>query len=344
MTQHEDARRNLRQMDGDECGNTAPTRSQSRTPAESHSRSEMRELLRPHMKTAAQSLKRIRSAELRDRDIVFSALHHHLNIGMLAIAFYKLNNYAVPGVDGVTKEQYQQNLYTNLLKLRNLLINDRYKFTPVKRAYIQKPTGGTRPLGICILEDKIVQGALKLILEAAFDVHFAGFSYGFRPETRAHDGLDALNIAIKQYPVNYILDADIMGCFDNINHDVLIKVLKLKISDRRILTLINRMLKAGVLEEGTLYKQKMGVVQGAVISPLLANIFLHHVIDKFFFDWRQWYMKTEGFSCMVRYADDFIIGFEHEEQALRFKMVLEDRLLCAGSFPSSDHFKRRFTQ
>ena len=331
MTQNDKSGHNLSQTAAGERGdNTAPAQAQNLPPGQSHSRAEMYALLRKDMEAAAQSLKRIRTAELRNRDIVFTSLHHHLTIGMLAIAFFRLNKYAVPGVDGVTKELYQQNLYENLTNIRNLLINDEYRFTPVRRTYIQKATGGQRPLGICIIEDKIVQGALKLILEAAFDVHFAGFSYGFRPGTRAHDGLDALNIAIKQHPVNYILDADIMGCFDNINHDVLINVLKLKIGDRKILTLVNRMLKAGVLEEGTFYKQNMGVVQGAVISPLLANIFLHHVLDVFFFDWRQWNEPSEGFSFMVRYADDFIIGFEHEEQALRFKKVLEDRLLCAG--------------
>lgn len=302
---------------------------------ELHSPAKQRELLKPQMRAAAQALKRIREAELRSKkpganELVYTSLHGHLSVGMLAIAFYRLNRAAVPGIDKVTKEEYQRNLIENLTNLRNQIASEKYKFTPVKRTYIPKATGGTRPLGICIIEDKIVQGAVKLILEAIYDAKFVGLSYGFRPDTRAHDALDALYMAISSQDVNYILDADIVGYFDNINHDVLIKLLMLTIRDRKILRLINWMLKAGIMEEGTFLKQTQGVVQGAVISPLLANIYLHHVLDKFFVHWRQWNKDTEGFSCMVRYADDFVMGFQSEHQAKRFLMVLQDRMLCAG--------------
>lgn len=285
---------------------------------------------------AIESLKRIRNAAIRNKskickgNLKFTSMHHHLSIGMLALSFSLLNDYAVPGIDDVTKEEYQRNLGENLTRLRYAIINDTFRFTAVRRVYIPKPDGGQRPLGICIIEDKIVQGAVKLVLEAFYDPLFAGMSYGFRPRTRAHDGLDALYMAINNHPVNYILDADIRKCFDNIDQDVLMEILKLRIGDRKLLKIIGRMMKAGVLEEHRYHKSTIGVVQGSVISPLFANIFLDHVIDQFYRYWRDEMNYTYGFTCMVRYADDFIMGFQYEHQAKRFLEILRDRLLCAG--------------
>ena len=275
-----------------------------------------------------KALKRIRAASIRNRDISFTALFHHLSKSMLIQAFYKLRKDAASGCDKVTWEDYEKNLGENIENLRKRLISWSYYPKPVRRTYIPKASGGLRPLGICAIEDKIVQYALKMILENIYEPRFKGMSYGFRPKTRAHDALDAVYLAITTKNVNYILDADIVGCFDNINRNILLEILKDNIGDKRILALIKRLMDAGVLDKGELKILEDGVVQGSTLSPLLANVFLDYVIDKFIIWWRSIFAKGEVYY--VRYADDYILGFQYKEDAEHLLKVLKDRLLCAG--------------
>ncbi|NIM16284.1 MAG: group II intron reverse transcriptase/maturase [Candidatus Aminicenantes bacterium] len=195
---------------------------------------------------------------------------------------------------------------------------------PSRRAYISKEDGSQRPLGIAALEDKIVQQAVRNVLNQIYEVDFVDFSYGFRENRRQHDALDALYVGITTRKINWILDADIKGFFDNLNHDMLMKFLEIRIGDKRILRLIRKWLKTGYIEEGKRKRQEVGTPQGAVISPLLANVFLHYVLDK----WASWWRKTkaEGDMIIVRYADDFVIGFQYYNEAIRFLVALRKRL------------------
>jgi len=278
--------------------------------------------------TVLKALNDIRSASIRNRDLKFTSLFHHLNIRMLTYAFHQLRKEAAAGCDKITWQQYAQNLEENVNNLWKRLVNWSYYPQPVRRTYIPKASGGLRPLGICAIEDKIVQYALKLILENIYEAKFKGVSYGFRPGTRAHDALDAVYMAITTKNVNYILDADIVGCFDNINRSILIEILKDKIGDTRIIKLVERLMNVGILDKGELRLLDNGVIQGSTLSPLLANIFLDYVIDTFVIWWRATFAKGEVY--FVRYADDYIIGFQYKEDAINLLKVLEDRLLCAG--------------
>lgn len=279
--------------------------------------------------SAVDLLNRLRLLSCKDKNLCFTALKHHINLDMLKLAFYSLNRNASAGIDGVMWRDYQENLDDNLRCLLDKLKRDSFRFLPANRVYIPKADGGKRPLGICRVEDKIVQGALKLILEAIYEPVFSGQSYGFRPDTRAHDALDALYLGIKTRKINYILDADIVGCFDNIDHDLLIKILEIKIGDKRILCLVKRLLAAGVLDHQVLKKDTLGVIQGAVVSPVLANVYLDFVLDRFVKWWRNEQIG-KGDIIFVRYADDFIVGFEYEEDAFKFHKYITDRFLCAG--------------
>ena len=279
-------------------------------------------------RSTEDALKDIRNFSIRHKDAHFTSLFHHLNLPLLTKAFTTLRPNAAPGCDGETWEEYSKHLEDNIKELRNRILSSDYRPLPVLRKYIPKANGKMRPLGICSVEDKIVQNALRMILEQIYEPIFEGLSYGFRPNTRAHDALDALAVAIETKEVNYILDADIVGCFDNINKNILMEILKIKIKDERILQLIRKLLDAGVLDKGELSISDEGVVQGSVISPLLANVFLDYILDKFFIEWRKELAKGEMY--LVRYADDFVICFQYEREALRFKEVLEDRLKCAG--------------
>jgi group II intron reverse transcriptase/maturase len=236
----------------------------------------------------------------------------------------ELNPKAAPGVDKVCWDDYKGDMTSNLFALEKKLHSGSYRPLPARRAYIPKGPNEKRPLGIVAIEDKIVQRAAAEILAAIYEVDFFGFSYGFRPGRSCHDALDALTVAIESKKVNWILDADIKGFFDSISHDRLMTCLERRIGDPRMLKLISAWLKAGVLEDGQWTNTETGTPQGGVISPLLANVFLHYVLDEWAHQWRTEHAK--GDVIIVRYADDFVMGFQYQGEAIRFLELLRDRL------------------
>jgi group II intron reverse transcriptase/maturase len=270
------------------------------------------------------ALERIREAAIKNKGQRFSALFHHVTEERLKQAFLKIKKNAAPGTDGVTWEQYEADLDGNVKDLHARLQRGAYRAKPSRRAYIPKADGRQRPLGIAALEDKIVQRAVTEVLNAIYEVDFLGFSYGFRPGRRAHVALDALAIGIRFKRISWILDADIRGYFDAINHDWMVKFLEHRIADKRMLRLIKKWLKAGVIENGEWKANKEGSPQGSSISPLLANIYLHYVLDLWVQQWRQ--RHARGDVIIVRWADDFVVGFQYEDEASRFKEALRDRL------------------
>ena len=265
----------------------------------------------------------VREAARKDSKLVFNNLFHHLNPDLLYEAFNNLKKHAAVGVDEVTWHQYESNVGDNIAALHDRLHRGAYRAQPSKRLWLSKPDGRKRPIGIASLEDKIVQQATVWVLQSIYEQDFIGFSYGFRPNRSTSQALDALNVAICDRKVNWILDADIEGFFDAINHEWLIKFLEHRIGDNRILRLIRKWLTAGVSEEGQWTKGTVGTPQGAVISPLLANVYLHYVFDL----WVLWWRKSccVGDVVVVRYADDFVIGFEHHNEAERCLADLHKR-------------------
>jgi RNA-directed DNA polymerase len=268
-------------------------------------------------------LERVRQAAIRDRRARFSALFHHVSIERLREAFFCIKRDASAGVDGVSWEQYEGNLEENLQDLHSRLHRGAYRPKPSRRAYIPKPDGRKRPLGIAALEDKVVQRAAAEVLSAIYEVDFLGFSYGFRPGREAHQALDALAVGIQAKKISWILDADIRSYFDTLSHEWTIKFLEHRIADKRILRLIHKWLKAGVVEEGAWRASEEGSPQGASISPLLANIYLHYVLDLWTQQWRR--RQARGDVIIARYADDFVVGFQHQDDAQRFKEELAAR-------------------
>ena len=271
----------------------------------------------------SSALDRVRQAALRSRTERFSALFHHITIERLRAAFYRIKKNATPGVDGVTWEQYEKELEENLRDLHNRLHQGAYRAKPSRRAYIPKSDGRQRSLGIAALEDKIVQRAVVEVLNAIYEVDFLGFSYGFRPGRRAHVALDTLAVGMRIKKISWILDADIRNYFDQINHDWLMRFLEHRIADRRMLRLIRKWLKAGVIEDGEWTASAVGSPQGASISPLLANVYLHYVLDLWVQSWRT--RHARGDVIIVRWADDFVVGFQYEAEARRFLEELRDR-------------------
>jgi group II intron reverse transcriptase/maturase len=271
---------------------------------------------------------RVREVARRDRRARFTALLHHVTTELLEDSFYALKRGASPGVDGVTWRQYEEHLEDQIVDLHRRIHNGTYRAQPSRRVYIPKADGRERPLGIAALEDKIVQQAVVTVLNMIYEEDFLGFSYGFRPQRGAHDALDALWICLMDRKVNWVLDADIQGFFDTINHEWLLKILEHRIADRRILRLIQKWLQAGVSEDGRWLKTTVGTPQGAVISPLLANVFLHYVFDLWVNQWRKQY--ATGDIYVVRYADDFVLGFQHRHEAERFLRVLRERFAKFG--------------
>ena len=261
-------------------------------------------------------LDRVRNAARQRKKEKFTALLHHLTVDLLRDAFLGLKRRAVPGVDGVTWRTYEVGLEGNLQNLHARVHRGSYRALPVRRRFIPKPDGQQRPLGIAALEDKIVQRAVVTVLNAIYEEDFLGFSYGFRPGRRPHDALDALSVAISDTPVNWVLDADIRGFFDSLSQEWLIRFLGHRIGDERIIRLVRKWLKAGVLEEGIWSVSETGTPQGAVASPLLANVYLHYVFDLWAQQWRR--REATGNVIVVRYADDIVVGFEHEADARRF--------------------------
>jgi len=272
----------------------------------------------------SQALERIRQVARERRKERFTALFHHIGIELLAEAFCELKADAAPGVDQLTWKDYEADLGRNLEDLHDQVQRGAYRALPSRRVYIPKPDGRQRPLAVAALEDKIVQRAVVTLLNAIYEEDFLGFSCGFRPGRGTHDALDALCVGICCKKVSFILDADIRSFFDEISHDWLIRFLEHRIGDRRIIRLIQKWLKAGVLEDGVVMVSDRGTGQGSVISPLLANVYLHYALDLWTERWRR--REATGDMIIVRYADDYIVGFQHEEDARRFLDEMRERL------------------
>jgi RNA-directed DNA polymerase len=270
------------------------------------------------------ALERIRAAAVKNKGQKFTALMHHLySVDMLEEAFYSLKRNVATGIDGVTWGQYAENLTENLEGLAQRVKRGAYRAKPVKRSYIPKADGKQRPLGVLVVEDKIVQYAATLVLNAVYETDFLGFSYGYRPGRSQHNCLDALYVGLQTKKVNYVLDADIQGFFDTINHDWLIKFIEHRIGDKRVVRLIRKWLNAGVLEDGKWHSREEGTIQGGVISPLLSNIFLHYAFDLWIQQWRT--KRKGGDIIVVRWADDFVVGFQNLGVAKQFLTELQAR-------------------
>lgn len=266
----------------------------------------------------------VREAAKRDKKMRFTALLHHITPELLRAGYFELKRSAVPGVDGMTWHAYGQDLEERIADLHGRVHRGAYRAQPSKRAWIPKADGRQRPLGIAALEDKVVQQAVKTVLEQIYEEDFLGFSYGFRPGRSCHNALDALWVGIAHRKVNWVLDADIRGFFDNIDHQWMLRFLEHRIADRRILRLIRKWLKAGVSEDGQWSRTTVGTPQGSVISPMLANVFLHYVLDLWANQWRE--RHACGSVIIVRYADDFVMGLQSQGDAERFLRELQQRL------------------
>src|SRR5688572_1748138 len=276
----------------------------------------------------SQGLGSVREAAGRDKKQRFTALLHHVTVDLLRNSYNSLKRQAAPGVDGVTWQQYEEGVEERLRDLHDRVHRGAYRAQPSRRTYIPKADGRQRPLGIAALEDKIVQQAVVTVLNEIYEEHFLGFSYGFRPGRKQHDALDALAVGLRRKKVNWILDLDVRGFFDNVSHEWLEKFVEHRIADQRILRLIQKWLKAGVSEEGEWKETKMGTPQGAVVSPLLANIYLHYVFDLWVNQWRRKW--AQGDMIVVRYADDAVLGFEHRKDADAFLEQLRERMRKFG--------------
>jgi RNA-directed DNA polymerase len=278
----------------------------------------------PSRESVSQGLDRVRQAAKARKKERFTALLHYVSVDLLKDAYFWLKRNAAPGVDGITWQEYAQGLEANLGDLHARIHRGAYRALPSRRKYIAKADGRQRPLGIAALEDKIVQRALVEVLNAIYEEDFCGFSYGFRAGRSQHNALDALATAITRTKVNWILDADIRSFFDSVSHDWMVRFVEHRIGDPRVIRLIRKWLKAGVMEEGVLTPTEAGTPQGAVASPLLANIYLHYVFDLWAQRWRQHH--AHGNVILVRYADDIVAGFEHEADAQRFQVDLQQRM------------------
>ena len=277
---------------------------------------------------APSALARVRQVAQQDKEARFTALMHHVSVDRLRWAYWAISPKAAAGVDGVTWEAYGQELEANLRDLHARLHSGRYRVKPSRRVYIPKADGRLRPLGIASLEDKIVQRAVVEVLNAIYEVDFLGFSYGFRPGRGPHHALDALAVGIERKRVNWVLDADVRDFFSQLDHSWLQRFLEHRIADKRVLRLIQKWLSAGVIEDGQWSESGEGAPQGASASPLLANVYLHYVFDL----WAQWWRNrfANGDVVIVRFADDFTVGFEYQEDAQRFLADLRQRFAKFG--------------
>ena len=276
----------------------------------------------------SQGLSGVRQAAKERKQERFTALLHHASVGLLRDSFYALKRQAAPGVDGMTWKEYETGLEDRIADLHSRVHRGAYQAQPSRRVYIPKADGRQRPLGIAALEDKIVQQAVVTILNQIYEVDFKGFSYGFRPGRNPHQALDALAVGIQRKRVNWVLDADIRGFFDNLSHEWAIKFVEHRVADPRILRLIQKWLKAGISEDGQWSESKVGTPQGAVVSPLLANVYLHYVFDLWVEAWRK--KVAKGDVIVVRYADDLVVGFENRAEAERFLKEFRERLAKFG--------------
>jgi RNA-directed DNA polymerase len=277
----------------------------------------------------ATKLQRIAEKARTETNLRFTSLFHLMNAEMLRECFRGLRKDAASGIDKVTKKEYGASLEKNLTALVEKLHRMSYIPLPVRRVYIPKP-GSTkeRPLGIPALEDKLVQAGLARILSAIYEQDFIDDSYGFRPSRGCHDALRALSQEVEGGRIHYIVDADIKGFFDNVDHEWLMKFLGHRIADKRVLRYVKRFLVAGIMEDGALIASDRGTPQGGIVSPILANIYLHYSLDLWFT--RVFQKGCDGQSRMIRYADDFVVCFERERDAIRFRQELDERLFIFG--------------
>jgi group II intron reverse transcriptase/maturase len=282
----------------------------------------------PSRASEPSGLDRVRPAAKKDGQLRFTALLHHVNVDLLRRSYYSLKRQAAAGVDGMKWSEYGEDLEVRLADLEGRLHRGAYRAKPSRRVWIPKADGRQRPLGIAALEDKILQHAVGMVLTQIWEEDFLGFSYGFRPGRSQHDALDALSVGITQKKVNWVLDLDIRSFFDQIEHDWMIQFVEHRIADRRIVRLIQKWLKAGVLEDGRWFESEAGTPQGAVISPILANLYLHFALDVWTEVWRK--KAAHGEVIIVRYADDAVLGFQYREDAERFLEQLRERLQKFG--------------
>jgi len=270
----------------------------------------------------------VRQTARQDPEVRFTALLHHVSIVLLRSSYYSLKRQAAAGVDGMTWQEYGEDLEARLADLHGRIHSEGYRAKPSRRVWIPKADGRQRPLGIAALEDKIAQRAVGTVLNQIWEEDFLGFWYGFRPERSQHEALDALYVGITQKKVNWVLDLDIKSFFDKIGHDWMIKFVEHRIGDQRVVRLIQKWLKAGVMDDGRWFETEEGTPQGSVISPILANLYLHHVLDVWAQAWRR--KVAQGEVIIVRYADDAVLGFQNREDADRFLKELQERVRKFG--------------
>src|SRR6266436_4414026 len=280
-----------------------------------------------HGAAASQGLKGVRKVAKERKQERFTTLLHHLTVNLLRDSYYALKREAAPGVDGVRWAEYEDGLEPRLKDLHERVHRGSYRAQASRRIYMQKPDGRQRPIGIAALEDKIVQQAVVTVLNAIYEEDFRGFSYGFRPGRNQHMALDALYVVIKRTKVNWILDLDLRSFFDRIDHECLMRLIEYRIADPRVLRLIQKWLKAGVIEDGVWSETEAGTPQGSVISPLLSNVYLHYVLDQWTDQWRQ---AARGEITIIRYADDAILGFQQQDEAERYLRELRVHLRQFG--------------
>jgi RNA-directed DNA polymerase len=274
--------------------------------------------------SVSQALERVRRAARQGKKEKFTTLLHHINPAMLRTAFYAMKRDAAPGVDGMTWDTYEKDLDRRIEDLHARVKTGAYRAQPSRRSYIPKEDGSKRPLAVAALEEKIVQRAVAAVLSAIYEESFLGFSYGFRPGRSQHHALDALIVGISSRKVNFILDADIRSFFTEVSQEWVVRFLEHRIGDKRIIRFVQKWLRAGVLEDGVVTIEEKGTGQGSVISPLLANVYLHYVFDLWAERWRR--REATGDMIMVRYADDLVVGFQHETDARRFWDAMRERL------------------
>ena len=286
----------------------------------------------PSRESGSSGLDRVRQAAKGDKKLRFTALLHHVNIDLLRSSYYDLQRQAAAGVDGVRWEEYGDGLEERLADLHGRIHRGAYRAKPSRRVWgpegAPKADGRQRPLGIAALEDKIAQRAVVQVLNQIWEEDFLDFSYGFRPGRSQHDALDALYVGITSKKVNYVLDLDIRSYFDQVGHDHLEKFVRHRIGDERLVGLILKWMKAGVMEDGQWFESEEGTPQGAVISPVLANLYLHYVLDLWGNAWRR--KVAQGDVIVVRYADDAVLGFQHREEAEKFLEELRERVRKFG--------------
>lgn len=277
---------------------------------------------------ALHGLDRILEAAKRDKNLRFTSLMHHITVDRLRAGYYMLKKEVAAGVDDVTWHEYGEGLEDRLTDLHGRVQGGRYRAKPSKRVWIPKPDGRQRPIGIAALEDKVVQQAVVWVLTQIYEEDFYGFSYGFRPSRSQHNALDAIWVGITQRKVSWVLDADIKSFFDTISHQWMMKFLERRIADPRILRLIRKWLRAGVSEDSEWSRTEVGTPQGSVISPLLSNIYLHYVLDEWVREWRK--SQARGEAIIVRYADDYVMGFQYRHEAERFLTEMKERFGIHG--------------